>query len=98
LSLIARSPLLLVTRPEFPANNLRELLALIKANPGKHSIGIAGLGSANHLAGEMMKKQANLEMISVPYKGAGPALADAMGGQVDLLFSNVASVQELIAG
>jgi tripartite-type tricarboxylate transporter receptor subunit TctC len=97
LSLIARSPLLLVARTDFPANNLRELLALIKANPGKHSIGIAGLGSANHLAAEMMKKQGNLELTSVPYKGAGPAVTDALGGQVDLLFSNVASVQELIA-
>jgi tripartite-type tricarboxylate transporter receptor subunit TctC len=96
LSLIARSPLLLVARPEFPANNFREMLAVIKSNPGKHSIGVAGVGSANHLAGEMLKKQANLDLNSATYKGAGPALTDALGGHLDLVLSNVASVQELL--
>ena len=98
LSLLSRSPLLLVARPELPANNLRELLALIRSKPGKHSIGVAGVGSANHLAGEMLKKQANLDLTSVPYKGTGPALADAMGGQIDLVLSNVGSAQELVKG
>lgn len=96
LSLIARSPLLLVARPDFPANNFPELQALAKKR--SVSIGVAGIGSANHLAGEMMKKQGELNMISAPYKGAVPALTDAMGGQVDLVLSNVASAQELIAG
>lgn len=96
LSLVARSPLLLVTRPDFPAASLRELLASAKGRP--LSIGVAGVGSANHLAGEMLKTQAGLTAVSVPYKGAGPALTDAMSGQVDLVFSNVASAQELVKG
>lgn len=95
LSLLAKSPLLLVARPDFPANNVRELIALSKARR-KLSIGVAGVGSANQLAGDMLRTQAGLDMVSVPYKGAGPALTDAMGGQVDLVFSNVASVQELV--
>ena len=96
ISLVARSPLLLVTRPDFPAASLRELLATAKGRP--LSIGVAGVGSANHLAGEMLKTQAGLSAVSVPYKGAGPALTDAMSGQVDLVFSNVASAQELVKG
>lgn len=98
LSLIARSPLLLVTRPDFPASSLRELLASSKRAQNQLSIGVAGVGSANHLAGEMLKTQAGISAVSVPYKGAGPALTDAMSGQVDLVFSNVASAQELIKG
>ncbi|URI06674.1 tripartite tricarboxylate transporter substrate-binding protein [Aquincola tertiaricarbonis] len=98
LSLVARSPLLLVTRPDFPAASLRELLASAKSRQGQLSIGVAGVGSANHLAGEMLKTQAGIAAVSVPYKGAGPALTDAMSGQVDLVFSNVASAQELIKG
>lgn len=98
LSLIARSPLLLVTRPDFPAGSLKEMLAMAKAKQNALSIGVAGVGSANHLAGEMLKTQAGIAAVSVPYKGAGPALTDAMSGQVDLVFSNVASAQELIKG
>jgi tripartite-type tricarboxylate transporter receptor subunit TctC len=98
LSLIARSPLLLVARPDLPANSLKELLALARTRAGARlSIGVAGVGSANQLAGEMLRKQAGIDLISVPYKGAGPALTDAMGGQIDLVFSNVASAQELLA-
>jgi tripartite-type tricarboxylate transporter receptor subunit TctC len=97
ISLIARSPLLLVTRSDFPARDARELVALGKSGR-KLSIGVAGVGSANHLAGEMLSRQAGIEMISVPYKGAGPALADTMSGQIDLVFSNVASAQELVKG
>ncbi|MCR5867495.1 MULTISPECIES: tripartite tricarboxylate transporter substrate-binding protein [Aquincola] len=98
LSLIARSPLLLVTRPDFPAASLRELLSSSKSRQNQLSIGVAGVGSANHLAGEMLKTQAGISAVSVPYKGAGPALTDAMSGQVDLVFSNVASAQELVKG
>lgn len=94
LSLMARSPLLLVTRPDFGAANVRELIANGKGK--RLSIGVAGVGSANQLAGEMLRAQSGIDMVSIPYKGAGPALTDAMGGQVDLVFSNVASAQELI--
>jgi len=97
ISLIASSPLLLVARPTLKANNLRELIALAKAQPGHLSLAVAGVGSANHLAGEMLKAEAGIDIVSVPYKGAGPAVADVVGGQADLLLSNVATVQPLLA-
>ena len=96
LSLVARSPLLLVARPDFPASTFPELQALAKKR--SVSIGIAGIGSANHLASEMLRKQGGMDLLSVSYKGAVPALTDAMGGQIDLVLSNVASAQALVAG
>lgn len=98
LCLVASSPLILVTRPELPAGNVAEVLALARAQPGKLSMAVAGVGSANHLAGEMLKAEGKVDITSVPYKGAGPAVSDVMGGQVDLLMSNAATVQELIRG
>jgi tripartite-type tricarboxylate transporter receptor subunit TctC len=98
LSLVASSPLMLVARPTLKANNLRELMAPSQGKTGAvpMSIAVAGVGSANHLAGEMLRVQAGLDLVSVPYKGAAPAVADVMGGQVDLLFSNMATVQQLV--
>ncbi|AEI79661.1 hypothetical protein CNE_2c06840 [Cupriavidus necator N-1] len=96
ISLIATSPLLLVSRPDLGANNVRELIALAKSRPGKLSIAVAGLGSANHLAGEMFKQEARIDLVSVPYKGASPAIADVVAGQADLLLGNVATVQPLL--
>jgi len=97
ISLIASSPLILVSRPDLGVTNLRELVALAKAKPGKLSIAVAGVGSANHLAGEMLKHEAGIDIVSVPYKGAGPAVADVVGSQADLLLGNVATVQPLLA-
>jgi tripartite-type tricarboxylate transporter receptor subunit TctC len=96
ISLIASSPLILVARPGLEANNVRELIALAKAKPGKISLAVAGVGSANHLAGEMFKHEAGVDIVSVPYKGAGPAVADVVGSQADLLLGNVATVQPLL--
>ncbi len=102
LSLVASSPLMLVSRPGLKANNLRDLLAQHKGQRNKDkaapalSIAVAGVGSANHLAGEMLRVESGLDIVSVPYKGAAPAVADVMGGQVDLLFSNMATVQQLL--
>ena len=96
LSQIAQSPLLLVVRPDLPATNFGELQALAKKR--QMSIGVAGLGSVNHLAGEMMKKQGGMDLLSVPYKGTGPALVDVMGGSLDMVLSNSASAQELVEG
>ncbi|WP_066741117.1 tripartite tricarboxylate transporter substrate binding protein [Cupriavidus sp. D384] len=96
ISLIASSPLILVARPGLEANNVRELIALAKAKPGKISLAVAGVGSANHLAGEMLKHEAGIDIVSVPYKGAGPAVADVVGSQADLLLGNVATVQPLL--
>ncbi|KAA0180786.1 tripartite tricarboxylate transporter substrate binding protein [Cupriavidus gilardii] len=96
ISLIASSPLVLVSRPDLGVGNVRELIALAKSRPGKLSLAVAGVGSANHLAGEMFKREAGIEMISVPYKGAAPAVADVVASQADLLLGNVATVQPLL--
>lgn len=96
ISLIATSPLVLVSRPDLGVGNARELIALAKSRPGRLSLAVAGVGSANHLAGEMFKREAGIEMISVPYKGAAPAVADVVAGQADLLLGNVATVQPLL--
>ncbi|KJK24710.1 MFS transporter [Burkholderiaceae bacterium 16] len=97
ISLIANSPLILVARPSLKAGNLRDVIALAKAQPGHLSLAVAGVGSANHLAGEMLKAEAGVDIVSVPYKGAGPAVADVVGGQADLLLGNVATVQPLLS-
>ncbi len=93
---LASSPAILVARPSFKANRIDELIALAKAQPGKLNIAIAGIGSANHLAGEMLKKDAGIDIVSVSYKGTGPALTDVVAGHIDLAFAGVATVQELI--
>lgn len=98
LSGIASLPAILVARPTLKANNIRELIALAKAQPGKLNLAIAGIGSANHLAGEMLKREAGIDIISVPYKGTSPALADVMAGQIDMVFAGVATVQQFIKG
>jgi len=95
---IASLPAILVARPSFKANDMKQLIALAKSQPGKLNLAIAGIGSANHLAGEMLKREAGLDIVSVPYKGTGPALADVVAGQIDLTFAGVASAQELIKG
>jgi tripartite-type tricarboxylate transporter receptor subunit TctC len=98
LSGIASLPAILVAKPSLKANNVKELIALAKAQPGKLNLAIAGIGSANHLAGEMLKREAGIDIVSVPYKGTGPALADVVAGQIDLAFAGVATVQQLIKG
>lgn len=94
---VASLPGILVAHPSLPANTLPELIALAKARPGKLNIAIAGLGSSNHLAGEMLKAEAGgLQITSVPYKGTGPALQEVLAGQIELVISGVASVQQFI--
>ena len=72
-----------------PAKSLKEFIAYAKANPGKLSYGSAGVGSASHLAAELLKSMAGIEMVHVPNKGMNPALIDLMGGQVQVLFASV---------
>jgi tripartite-type tricarboxylate transporter receptor subunit TctC len=82
----ARVLVFLVVRTDFPANNVQEFLADLKANPGKRSFGSPGNGSSPHLAAEMMKAQAGVFAVHVPYRGAAPALTDLLAGQIDFLF------------
>jgi tripartite-type tricarboxylate transporter receptor subunit TctC len=91
VSLIASAPLMLVVNPALPAKSVQELIAHAKANPGKLNFGSGGRGTTPHLAGEMLKAMAGLDMTHVPYKGGGPALADLVGGQIQLMLENIPS-------
>jgi len=82
--------------PSLPAKTLPEFIAYAKANPGKVNYASAGTGSQQHVAGELFKIMAGIDMVHVPYRGGGPALADLMGGQVQLFFGTTASTIELI--
>jgi tripartite-type tricarboxylate transporter receptor subunit TctC len=91
VTLIASAPLILVVHPSLPVKSVKEFIAYAKANPGKLNFGSGGPGSTPHLAGEMLKTMAGLEMTHVPYKGGGPALADLLGGQIQLMLENIPS-------
>ena len=82
---IGSVPLLVTAHPSVPAGNLREFVALVRANPDKYTFATTGLGSAGHLTEEVIKRDAGLQILIVPYKGAGPALTDIVGGQVSAL-------------
>ena len=87
--LVATTPMILVTHPSLPAKNVKELVALAKSRPGQLPYGSAGNGSPQHLAGELLKSMAGIDMVHVPYKGAAPALADLLGGHVAMYFSGM---------
>jgi tripartite-type tricarboxylate transporter receptor subunit TctC len=82
--LVAKSPLVLVAHPKVPLNNLQELIAYAKANPGKPSVGTPGIGALAHLAMELLQKSAGIKMNYVPYRGAAGSSADVIAGQIDL--------------
>ena len=86
---VAISPYALVVHPSVPVKTLNEFIGYAKANPGKLSFGSAGVGSASHLAGELLKVKAGFDMVHVPNKGMNPAIIDLMGGQVQVLFASV---------
>jgi len=88
LMLVARSYSMLAAHPSLPANNLQELVALVKANPGKYTYASGGLGTTQHLSGELFTSMAGLKMLHVPYKGEGAAQADLLGGQVHMMFTS----------
>lgn len=87
--MLSRSPMLLIAKSSLPANSVAELVALAKKQPGKLNYGSSGVGATSHLAPELFKKMADLDIAHVPYRGAGPAMTDLIGGQVDLMFDNV---------
>jgi len=96
---IATVPSLLVGNPKIPAKDLNELIALAKARPDKLTMGIGGIGSSLHLAGEKFKLMTGARMLNVPYKGTAPALTDVLGGQVDLMFiSFVTGAEQVKSG
>jgi tripartite-type tricarboxylate transporter receptor subunit TctC len=92
ISLIGSQANILVVNPSVPAKTMAELIALVKANPGKYNFASSGHGAAAHLAGELFKAEAKVDIIHVPYKGAAPALQDLIAGHVHMMFATAASV------
>jgi len=98
VTLVATSPSALAVHPRVPARNVRELIALARARPGKLTYASAGSGSSQHLAAELFKQMAGVDIVHVPYKGAAPGIADLVAGQVDMSFAPVANVVPLAKG
>ncbi|AGW92599.1 MULTISPECIES: tripartite tricarboxylate transporter substrate binding protein [Cupriavidus] len=90
--LVGRSPNVLVVRPDSPIKTVQDLIATAKAKPGKLNYASQGAGTSAHLAGELFKKMAKVELNHIPYRGAGPAITDLLGGQVDMMFATAAAV------
>ena len=89
VSLTHNAPRILVVHPSVPAKNVAELIALAKAKPGQLTFGSAGNGGTNHLSGELFKLMAGVDMVHVPYKGAGPAAVDLLGGRLSMTFDSM---------
>jgi len=87
VSLVSASAYIVTANPRVAAQNIRELIALARANPAKLTFGSSGVGAASHLSAELFKSMARVDMLHVPYKGTGQALTDLLAGQVDLLFA-----------
>jgi tripartite-type tricarboxylate transporter receptor subunit TctC len=96
---VFRGPFVMLVHPSVPAGSVPELIAYAKSNPGKISMASGGIGSTGHLAGELFKAMAAVNLVHVPYRGGGPAVNDLLGGQVQVLFaSTVASIPYIKAG
>ena len=96
ITLIATVPIVLTAHPSVQAGNARDLVALARAKPGQLSYASFGVGAVSHLDGELLKRSAGVDIIHVPYKGAGDAISNLLGGQVQLMFSSPASVVPLL--
>ncbi|HLX28914.1 MAG TPA: tripartite tricarboxylate transporter substrate binding protein [Casimicrobiaceae bacterium] len=93
---LAQSPNLLVVHPSVPAKTLKELIAYAKANPGKLNFASPGAGSGAHLAGELLKVDAGIDMVHVPYKGLAPAVNDLLAGHTQLMFAGISTVIQYV--
>ncbi len=96
VSLVVWAPNVLVVHPSLPVRSVKEFIAFAKARPGQLLFSSSGNGSSIHLAGELFKSMAHIDMVHVPYKGASPALVDLVGGQVHVMFATVATVLQFI--
>ncbi len=94
VALVASVPMLLVVHPSVPVNNVAELIALVRSQPGRLNHATPGNGTPQHLAYELLNKLAKIEVTHIPYKGTGPAVADLLGGQVQTAFATLASVAQ----
>jgi len=98
ITLIARVPNMLVVNNDVPAKSVAELIVLMKKNPGKYTFASSGNGTSQHLAGELFKSMAGVDMQHIPYKGSPPALQDVMGGSVTMTFDNITTAWPLAKG
>src|SRR5689334_14059953 len=96
ITLVAITPNVLVVNPSLPVHSVKELIAYAKAHPGKLSFGSGSIGSAGHLAGELFKVDAGVDMVHVPYKGAAPAMQALLAGDTQLMFDNLASAMSQV--
>ncbi|MGY0194366.1 tripartite tricarboxylate transporter substrate binding protein [Leptothrix sp. BB-4] len=95
---VGRSQMYVISRPDLPAKDVKQLIALAKSQPGKLSYASSGAGTPQHLAGELFKQSSDTEINHIPYRGSGPALQDLMGGQVDFTFDSGVSLPLIKAG
>ena len=93
LTCVATSPSVLVAHPSVPAKDVRELIALAKAKPGKLNFAIGAVGSSLHLAGDLFKMQSGVFIVNIPYRGTAPAIQDVIAGQVELMFAAIGNAQ-----
>jgi len=96
VALIGRGPNILVVRADSPFKTVKDVIEAAKAKPGKLTYASQGNGTSAHLAGEMFANLAKVQMIHVPYRGAGPAITDLLGGQVDMIFGTAAAVSTFV--
>jgi tripartite-type tricarboxylate transporter receptor subunit TctC len=94
--LLAREPNVMVVHPSVPAKTVPQLIAFARANPGKITMASGGIGAPSHVTGELFKMQADVNLVHVPYRGAGPALSDLLGGQVQLYFAPMSAAVEYV--
>lgn len=97
LSYVCTTGLVLIVNPELPVNSIQELIALAKSKPGSLSYASSGVGSVHHLAGELFKARAGVSIVHIPYRGAGPALTDLVGGQIPIMFATIGPALPMIA-
>ena len=95
---IMRAPLVMEVNDSFPAKTVADFIAYAKANPGKITMGSAGIGTPPHVAGELFKMMTGIDMVHVPYRGGAPALTDLLGGQIQVMFAVLPEVIEQIRG
>src|SRR5436190_7234690 len=93
---VIRVPMAILVHPTLPASSVPDLIAYAKANPGKVDMASAGTGSAPHLAGELFNAMAGIKLVHVPYRGQGPALADLLGGQVQIMFATTPGTTDYV--
>ena len=96
---IIRLPFVMVVNPSVPAKTVPEFIAYAKANPGKINLGSPGIGTPGHVAGELFKMMAGVDLVHVPYRGGGPVMTDLLGGQVQVLFGSTSlTIEQIRAG